>query len=210
MTRDEALEHLRQHESVLRERFGVNEIMLFGSVARNEAREDSDIDLVVAFDGPATLNRFAGLVDYLEEVFGRRVDLATADSVHPALRRAIQDPFVPREWRFLVERMMDGCRNVREFTAGLSQSTFIGDRLAYDATLRNLETIARAATAIPQDIRDTTPSIDWTSAISIGELVTYRAEELNDDAIWHVIQEKLPVLERELDTFLATHNEDGW
>ena len=54
MNRDEVLSTLRVHKSALAERFGVTGLALFGSFARDQATEGSDVDILVRFDGPAT------------------------------------------------------------------------------------------------------------------------------------------------------------
>lgn len=92
MTRDELLALLAQHKPVLAERFGVSSLRLFGSFARDTARMDSDVDVLVTFDGPATAKRYFGAQFYLEDVLGRAVDLVTDDALRPRLR-----PYVERE-----------------------------------------------------------------------------------------------------------------
>ena len=54
MNRDEVLETLRKHKQVLRERFDVTGLALYGSFARNQATPESDVDILVRFGGPAT------------------------------------------------------------------------------------------------------------------------------------------------------------
>ena len=71
---------------------GVTRLALFGSVARDEAGEDSDVDIVVRFDGPATSKRYFGVQFYLEDLLGRRVDLVTDKALRPELR-----PYIERE-----------------------------------------------------------------------------------------------------------------
>ena len=61
----------------------------FGSVARDEARPDSDVDLLVEFDRPVGLFTFVRLKRYLEEILGSPVDLGTPDSLKPYLKEAI-------------------------------------------------------------------------------------------------------------------------
>ena len=58
MNRDEVLGLLRRHKATLSQRFGVAELALFGSFARDRNTDDSDIDILVRFDGPATSKRF--------------------------------------------------------------------------------------------------------------------------------------------------------
>ena len=54
MDRDEALELLRAHKATLAQRFGVVDLALFGSIVRNQETGDSDVDILVKFDSPAT------------------------------------------------------------------------------------------------------------------------------------------------------------
>ncbi len=92
MTRDEVLETLRAHRETLAKRFGVRSLALFGSYARGTATESSDIDILVGFDGPATSKSYFGLQFYLEELFGRPIDLVTDKALRPRFR-----PYVERE-----------------------------------------------------------------------------------------------------------------
>lgn len=61
MDRDQTLALLTQHKPVLAQRFGVRRLALFGSLARGTARPDSDMDVLVAFDGPADADRYFGV-----------------------------------------------------------------------------------------------------------------------------------------------------
>jgi uncharacterized protein len=72
------------------EAYGVDSLRLFGSHARDMATDASDIDLVVAFHGPATFDAFMGVKQLLEDKLGRRVDLVTDKAIRPELRGAIE------------------------------------------------------------------------------------------------------------------------
>ena len=67
-------------------------LSLFGSFARDEGRDDSDVDLLVEYDGPATSKSFFGVLFYLEDLLGRRIDLVT----NKALRKEFR-PYVERD-----------------------------------------------------------------------------------------------------------------
>jgi len=69
----------------LRQRHGVRRIGLFGSCARGEATDDSDVDILVEFDR-VTFDRYMDVKFLLEDELGCRVDLVTAGSLKPRLR----------------------------------------------------------------------------------------------------------------------------
>jgi predicted nucleotidyltransferase len=88
----DALNQLKLHMPEMKRRFGVRDLALFGSASRDTVGSESDIDILVAFDGPATSSRYFGLQFYLEDLLGRPVDLITDKALRPELR-----PFVERE-----------------------------------------------------------------------------------------------------------------
>lgn len=89
MRRDEALQLLRTHRAELR-RFGVATIKLCGSVARDEAREESDVDVLVDFErGAPRFNDYMDLKFYLEDLFGRDVDVLTPGGLKERARESI-------------------------------------------------------------------------------------------------------------------------
>ena len=90
MNRDDILSLLRKHKATLARRYGVTDIALFGSVARNRTSEHSDIDLLVRFDGPATSKRYFGVQFYIEDLTGRPVDLVTDKALRAELRSAVE------------------------------------------------------------------------------------------------------------------------
>ncbi len=81
--RDRIIDILRNHQ--------VKRASLFGSVVRGEATEDSDIDLLVEFEGKKSLLDLIGLKLDLEDAFKRRFDVLTYDSVHPLLKDRIME-----------------------------------------------------------------------------------------------------------------------
>lgn len=92
MSRPQVLRQLADHKAELARRFGVTRLALFGSMVRGTAGAESDVDVLVAFDGPAASARCFGVQFYLEDLLGRRVDLVTDKALRPELR-----PYVERE-----------------------------------------------------------------------------------------------------------------
>ena len=88
-TQEDTLEQLNQKAEELKQNFSVRSIGLFGSLARNEADKESDVDILVDFVEP-TFDHYMDLKFYLERLFGRAVDLVTADTVKPRLKPLIE------------------------------------------------------------------------------------------------------------------------
>jgi len=96
LTRTKIEQLLRENLPDLSTKYGIRKIGLFGSFVNGEPNEKSDIDLVVEFEHPIGL-RFIGLVEYLEHLLGRKVDLLT-----PAGIQGI----VSREWLRILQRAL--------------------------------------------------------------------------------------------------------
>ncbi len=82
------LSTLSHHQETLN-RFGVKTLALFGSVARNQATTDSDLDFLVEFEGAATLDGYMDLKFFLEDLFNKKVDLVTRRSLKPQITQNV-------------------------------------------------------------------------------------------------------------------------
>ena len=90
MNKQQAIQSLTENKAVLTQRFGVTRLALFGSTARNAATTNSDIDILVSFDGAATSQRYFGVQFYLEDLLGCSVDLVTEKALRSELRPHIE------------------------------------------------------------------------------------------------------------------------
>ena len=96
MNKTLAIKKLSESKAFLASRYGVTELALFGSTVRDTAQETSDVDILVAFDGPATSERYFGVQFHLEDMLGCPVDLVTEKALRPELR-----PFIEREAEYV-------------------------------------------------------------------------------------------------------------
>jgi uncharacterized protein len=88
LSRQKVMQVLSTHQEEL-QGFAVKTLLLFGSVARDEAHAQSDVDLLVEFENPVGLLTFIGLKDYLEEILNCSVDLGTPQSLRPAMKDVV-------------------------------------------------------------------------------------------------------------------------
>jgi len=94
MKQDAVIQILKQKNAELTDQFGVKSLLLFGSVARNEATVTSDVDLLVEFDRPVGYFGLFALQDYLEKLLGCSVDLGTPNSLKPFIRERIMGELI--------------------------------------------------------------------------------------------------------------------
>ena len=89
MSKDVILKLLQKHKSELK-KFGVKRIWVFGSYVRGEAKETSDVDILVEFEkGKKTFDNYMELKFFLEELLGVEVDLITVEALKPKIRKYV-------------------------------------------------------------------------------------------------------------------------
>lgn len=92
MRKDEALQFLKAHKQEMMECFGVKHLALFGSTVRDEASDDSDLDVLVEFEGGETYRNYFDLLFFLEDHLHCEIDLVCRDAVRPQLK-----PYIEKE-----------------------------------------------------------------------------------------------------------------
>jgi predicted nucleotidyltransferase len=90
MNRRAILDRLRAEAPALREKYRLGSLAIFGSMARGDDREGSDVDILVVFEGKADFDRFMGLKLELEDLLHRPVDLGTPDTLRARMRAEVE------------------------------------------------------------------------------------------------------------------------
>ena len=94
MDRQAILDCLVAEAPALRARYAVKSLAVFGSMARGDDHEGSDVDVLVTFEGPATFDNFFDLKFHLEDALGRPVDLGTPDTLRPRIRERVEKELI--------------------------------------------------------------------------------------------------------------------
>ncbi len=84
---------LTAHKEKLRKNYKVKKIAIFGSYARGEQKEISDVDVLVEFEEPVGFG-FIHLADFLENLLGIKVDLTTKDAIKPNRWKFVKDDLI--------------------------------------------------------------------------------------------------------------------
>jgi uncharacterized protein with HEPN domain len=103
-------------------------------------------------------------------------------------------PPAKREWRFYLDDMIAFATAVQAYTRGMDQAAFVGNRLVFNATLRNLELIGEAATHIPVEVRATAPDIPWRQIVATRNRLINAYLSIDDDTLWSIVQDDIPGL----------------
>jgi hypothetical protein len=88
------LKKLTDYMEEIRQRFSVKALAIFGSIARDEAADNSDVDVLVVFECKGTFDLFMDLKFYLEDLLSTQVDLVTDKALRPQIRQAIEQEMV--------------------------------------------------------------------------------------------------------------------
>jgi uncharacterized protein with HEPN domain/predicted nucleotidyltransferase len=192
MKRDEALRILSEHREELNA-FGVERLGIFGSVARDEAGSESDVDVLVEFNEPAGLFEFMDLQERLEELFDRKVDLTTLESLKPQLREGILDGDTkhPRYWQLPLENILEAIERAERYVQGMDFEAFRADELTLYAVARNVSIIGESSRHIPPRIEERYPQVPWAMLRGLCEVIAYENFESNLPKLWKMITENL-------------------
>lgn len=207
-------------------RHHVRELALYGSVLREDFRDDSDIDVLVDFEADARIGLFdlTGLQQELADAFGRSVDVVERRSLHPANRDAVLEeaktiwpewqvegiaPSRPfrREWLQL-HVMIEAADDLAEMLVGQSRETVIASDLRRSALVVPLARIGWLAGRLPDNIRDTYTDVDWNGWETRGARLTTQYWDIDWNEVWKMASEEAPVLRDRVDMILASEFPD--
>ena len=85
---------LNENKTIIKKKFKVKEIGIFGSYARGENKPKSDIDVLVEFDEPVGFFAFLDLEEYLENILGLKVDLVSKKALKPRIGKYILEELI--------------------------------------------------------------------------------------------------------------------
>ncbi|TSA86161.1 DUF86 domain-containing protein [Deinococcus detaillensis] len=200
---------------------GVERVRVFGSVARQEAGAESDVDVLLDLEAGAGLLTLARARDFFEHLLGYRTDAVTEAALKPPLSREVLldavdalDPKLhpPRRghkrWKWRVYELLSDIDALREYTAAHTFESFSADSLTRDAVLLRLLRIGEATKYLPQRLQDTHPEIPWATLRDVRNLVAHDYFGLDVSLVWVSVTREMQSL-RPLFQALAQEPEDG-
>ena len=114
-----------------------------------------------------------------------------------------------RGWVLALRDMLDACERCLEYTAGMDQASFVGDRRTYDATIRNIEIVGEAANNVPRAVRDAHQDVPWRGIVDTRNRIIHGYGVIDDDAVWEIVTRDIPDLMPRLRVLLEEAGGEG-
>jgi uncharacterized protein with HEPN domain len=105
-----------------------------------------------------------------------------------------------RSSRLLVDDMWEAVCKIQRYTAGMSHSAFVGDEMATDAVIRNLEVIGEAANRLPEAFKKDHASVEWHKIVGLRHRIVHEYFGVDLDIVWRILEDDLPLFRQELES----------
>ena len=198
---------LKDLKPILEKNYKVKSIGLFGSFARNEANENSDVDILVQFSEDIGWE-FIDLKRFLEESLERDVDLVTVSFKIRIKRRDIKRCDIPmrRDLLFLKD-IIKAMNKIFSYTEKMTKEDFKKDDKTIDAVLRNIEIIGEAANKLSEKIYEENKNVPWGRMIGLRNIVIHEYFGVDLNIIWQIVTVNLPETKPKIEEILKKcHN----
>ena len=201
-TKEEYLDILRKYSDLKSKVYGIVKIGIFGSVARNEQTEDSDVDVCVEMQKPDMFS-LVHIKEDLQQLFGRSVDLVRLrDNMNPMLSKQIQrDGIYDEELLYYsLQRIATAIERI------INNSKFIDNSEYYllsPAGMERLESTCMLLLAVGEGIKGIDkmtnkqllpnyPEVDWKGAMGIRDIIAHHYFDIDEAIVFEVVKNKLP------------------
>ena len=186
---------------------GARNVRVFGSVARGEARPDSDIDILVDMEPGRSLFDLGGLLVDLQRLLEVDVDVVTEKGLRPrdSRRGAAGGGATVRSDR---ERLLDIVEAIEKIEQRVSRDLdeFAEDEMQQVWVIHHLQIIGEAASRLSEELRSRHPEVPWDKMIGMRHVLVHGYFQIDLDVVWAVIEKDLSPLSESLQTILASES----
>ncbi len=186
----------------------LDDVAVFGSVARGQAKAESDVDFVLTFNRPVGLLHLVRCKLAFEEILERRVDVVTPHGLKSGLREEVLEDAVsvlgdlPRpggqarrkRWRWRLGELLAALERTQRYTEGLDYAAFMARELVRDAALHNLLLAGENVNYLPPDLKLLWPELPWEELHQMRHLIAHEYFGLDLELVWQTIRAEVPPL----------------
>jgi len=207
-----------KREAILRlmGEYGAGNVRVFGSAARGEADETSDIDFLVDFGPDYTIWNHIGLTQALEDLLGRKIDVAIEANLDERLRPNIVRDAVPlgiynqleiqgsgfvKNQKIYLQDILERIGYIEEDTAA-GKEAFLQSRLIRDAAIRNFEVIGEAVKRLAAELTGAYPHIEWSQIAGFRDFLIHHYNRVDPQEVWKIVENDLQPLKQAIESRL--------
>lgn len=100
-----------------------------------------------------------------------------------------------RDYRLYLDDILEAIQRIKEYISNMDFEDFAENRLVVDAVVRNLEIIGESCRALPQEIREKYPNIEWRKIVGLRNILIHQYFGVDLELVWDIVKNKLPELE---------------
>ena len=104
-----------------------------------------------------------------------------------------------RDYRLYIDDILEAIQRVEEYTAGMDFEDFAENRLVVDAVVRNLEIIGESCRALPQEIWERYPDVEWRKIVGLRNILIHQYFGVDLELLWDILKNKLPELKMKVE-----------
>ncbi|MGB8645299.1 MAG: DUF86 domain-containing protein [Anaerolineae bacterium] len=114
-----------------------------------------------------------------------------------------------RSYRLYLQDMFDATQRISEYSQHMDFQDFLGNRMAYDAILRNLEIIGEAAKNVPTEVRQRYPQVEWRRIAGLRDIMAHTYYALDDETIWDIVENQVSELYEQVSKILEGKSKES-
>lgn len=100
-----------------------------------------------------------------------------------------------RDYRLYLDDILEAIQRIEEYTANMDFEDFAENRLVINAVIRNLEIIGESCRALPEEIGERYPDVEWCKIVGLRNILIHQYFGVDVELVWDIVKNKLPELE---------------